>query len=134
VGLLAAVYAPSPVGNGAAFFDIKTECRHPRLLNSVSTTDLSVPANVLGHEGNWAPDGKTYWSAGLSAGAVTAIDVSNAANPEIAYTGNTSTINHGLSLTDDGNRLYIAQVGLPGAALLQRNGLQIVDVSEVQDR
>jgi hypothetical protein len=136
-GLLAAVYAPGPVGNGAAFFDvydIKTDCRHPRLLNSVSTTDLSVPANVLGHEGNWAPDGKTYWSAGLSAGAVTAIDVSNAATPEIAFTGSTSTINHGLSLSDDGNRLYIAQVGLPGAGLLQRNGVQIIDVSEVQAR
>jgi hypothetical protein len=136
-GLLAAVYAPSPVGNGAAFFDvydIKTDCRHPRLLNSVSTTELSVPADALGHEGNWAPDGNTYWAASLAGGGVTAIDVSNTASPKIIYTGSTSPANHGLSVSDDGNRLYIAQVGLPGAELLQRNGVQILDVSDVQAR
>lgn len=136
-GLLAAVYSPEPVGNGVAFFDvydIKTDCRHPRLLNSVSTTELTVPADVLGHEGNWAPDGRTYWAAGLSAGVVTAIDVSNTAHPKIVYTGSTSTINHGLSVSDDGNRLYIAQIGLPGSEVLQRNGMQIFDVREVQAR
>jgi hypothetical protein len=136
-GLLAAVFAPEPAGNGAAFFevyDIKTDCRHPRLLNSVSTTELSVPANVLGHEGNWAPDGRTYWAAAAFAGGVTAIDVSNTASPKIVFTGTTSLFNHGLSVSDDGNRLYIAQVAFDGSGPLQGNGLQIMDVSQVQAR
>lgn len=136
-GLLAAVFAPQPGGNGAAFFDvydIKSDCGRPRLLNSVSTTGLSVPANVLGHEGNWAPDGKTYWAAAAYAGGVTAIDVSNTANPRIVFTGATSLANHGLSVSDDGNRLYVAQSSRDGAEVLQGNGLQIVDISEVQAR
>lgn len=143
-GLLAAVFAPEPVGNGAAFFDvydIKTDCRHPRLLNSVSTTELSVPANVLGHEGNWAPDGRTYWAAGLTAGVITAIDVANPAQPKIAYTGSTGIFNHGLSVSDDGNRLYIAEVGDLASAVTgghvhtsDYNGVKIFDISQVQDR
>jgi hypothetical protein len=136
-GLLAAVYAPPPIGNGAAFFDvydIKTDCAKPRLLNSVSTTELSAPANVLGHEGNWAPDGRTYWATSANAGGVTAIDVSNTANPKIVYTGRTSLGNHGLSVSDDGNRLYVAQDAGFGSEVLQGNGLQIIDVSQVQAR
>lgn len=145
-GLLAAVFAPSPGGNGVAFFDvydIKTDCAKPRLLSSVSTTDLSVPANVLGHEGDWAPDGKTYWAAGLQAGLVTAIDVADTAHPKIVYTGQTGFINHGLSVAADGNRLYIAEVGNITGFLTgghehvhapDGNGVNILDVSQVQTR
>ncbi|MGH3712527.1 MAG: LVIVD repeat-containing protein [Micromonosporaceae bacterium] len=143
-GLLAAVFAPEPVGNGTAFFDvydIKSDCAHPRLLNSVSSDDLTVPANVLGHEGNWAPDGKTYWAAGLNAGIITAIDTSNPAQPKIAYTGSTGTINHGLSVSDDGNRLYIAEIGNAAGLFtggqvhsFDNNGVTIFDVSQVQAR
>jgi len=132
-GLLAGVFVGP--GEGAAFFDvydIKTDCTKPRLLNSVSTTELSVPANVLGHEGNWAPDGRTYWSASLSGGVVTAIDVADTAHPKILYTGSTSILNHGLSVSDDGNRLYIAQIETAG--YLQGNGLKIFDVSDIQAR
>lgn len=136
-GLLAAVHAPSPVGNGAAFFDvydIESDCAHPRLLNSVSSTELSVPANLLGHEGNWAPDGRTYWSSSAFGGLVTAIDVTNTDRPQIVFTGSTSAFNHGLGLSEDGNRLYIGKVGLKTGAPLDDNGLQIFDVSEVQAR
>lgn len=136
-GLLAAVTAAQPSGVGAAFFDvydIKSDCRHPRLLNSVSNTNLSVPANTFGHEGNWAHDGKTYWSASALGGLVTAIDVSDPVRPRIVYVGRTSFGNHGLSLSSDGNRLYVAQVALPGSEPLQGNGLQIFDVSQVQAR
>ncbi|MGH3717033.1 MAG: LVIVD repeat-containing protein [Micromonosporaceae bacterium] len=143
-GLLAAVYAPAPGGNGPAFFDvydIKSDCAHPRLLNSVSTSELSQPANLLGHEGNWSPDGRTYWATSLSAGLITAIDVANPARPRIAYTGNTGLINHGLSISNDGNRLYIAEVGgtsgfLTGGQVRagDPNGVKIFDVSQVQAR
>jgi hypothetical protein len=136
-GLLAAVNAPSPGGNGVGFFavyDIRTDCTKPRLLSSVTNTELSVPANTLGHEGNWAPDGRTYWAASLSGGVVTAIDVADTSHPRIVYTGQTSAINHGLSVSNDGNRLYIAKIGMGSGAPLDGNGLQIYDVSEVQQR
>jgi hypothetical protein len=145
-GLLAAISAPSPVGNGVGFFavyDIKGDCRRPRLLSSVSTTDLGAPANVLGHEGNWSPDGKTYWGTGLSAGVITAIDVSDPTQPRILYTGSTGIINHGFGVSDDGNRLYIAEIGNfagattgqgLGAADVEPNGLKIFDVSDIQAR
>jgi hypothetical protein len=136
-GLLAAVNAPSTGGNGAAFFavyDIRPDCSKPRLLNSVSSTELSIPANALGHEGNWAPDGRTYWATSLYGGGITAIDVADTSHPRIVFTGQTSAINHGLSVSNDGNRLYIARIGFDSGAPLDDNGLQIYDVSEVQQR
>lgn len=137
-GLLAAVIAPSPAGNGVGYFDvydIKSDCTKPRLLSS-------TPSNVLGHEGDWAPDGRTYWATSAYGGGVTAIDVADPARPTRVFSGNTSVANHGLAVSDDGNRLYIARVGevtgtvtgghvhLPG----EDNGLEIFDVSRVQSR
>lgn len=133
-GLLAAVSAPSPGGNGLAFFDvydIKEDCSRPRLLNSVPVPQLTLPANVGGHEGNWAPDGDTYWATFLYSGGITAIDVTDPAQPRPIFTGQTSPRNHGLSVSADGNRLYIADIADRQGA---RNGLQIFDVSDVQAR
>lgn len=129
-GLLAGVQAG--VAIGAVFFDvydIKEDCLNPKLLNSIAGTSLSIPANLLGHEGNWSPDGNTYWSTSTTGGLITAIDVSNPALPRIVLAGFTpspSVRNHGFELSDDGNRLYLANL-LP-------SGLQIFDVSEVQQR
>ena len=64
-GLLAGVFASGPIGSGVAFFDIydvRADCAHPKLLNSVSGNALGVPANAIGHEGAFSPDGMTYWS------------------------------------------------------------------------
>ena len=142
-GLLAAVSAPSPGGNGVAFFDvydIKADCRRPRLLNSLPVPGLTPPANVGGHEGNWSPDGKTYWATFLNAGTITAIDVADPSAPKPLFEGRTSSVNHGLSLSADGTRLYIADVGGltsgtggPSGADTP-NGMKIFDVSEVQAR
>lgn len=136
-GLLAAVSAPSPAGNGVGYFsvyDIRTDCLHPRLLNSFASSDLTLPANGVGHEGNWSPDGRTYWSASLSLGMVTAIDVADPRQPRILFEGQTSAINHGLSVSRDGRRLYIAKIGMGSGSALDANGLDIYDVSQVQDR
>lgn len=113
---------------GAAFFDVYdiSDCRNPKLLNSVSSDQLSIPANLLGHEGNWSPDGRTYWATSLSGGQLTAIDVTDPALPRIIYTRVTGSTNHGLSLSNDGNRLYLADIG--------RNGMVILDVSQIQAR
>ena len=142
-GLLAAVSAGPPFGEGAAFFDvydIGSDCAHPRLLNSVSESALSAPANTLGHEGGFSPDGRTYWSTFAIQGTITAIDIADPGAPRILYTGKTGTGNHGFGFSDDGRRLYLAHAGRPdgGSVLdgdsLTPNGLQVFDVSEIQDR
>ncbi|HUP91087.1 MAG TPA: hypothetical protein VM074_02485 [Solimonas sp.] len=133
-GLLAGVQV-GPV-EGAVFFDIYdigTDCLHPVLLNSVSGTQLSLPANTLGHEGQWSPDGNTYWSTGLAGGLLTAIDVSDPASPAVVFTGSTGPVNHGFELSEDGNRLYMADIGNLGTDQVP-NGMSIFDVSEVQQR
>lgn len=134
-GLLAAVNATGPAGNGVASFavyDIRSDCLHPELLNSVADIGLPVPANGVGHEGNWSPDGLTYWATSANAGLVTAIDVSDPTTPHVIFEGRTAPNNHGLSVSQDGRYLYIAKLSTSSGT--DDNGLQIYDVSEIQDR
>src|SRR3546814_12656417 len=72
---------------GAGFFDVYdvSDCAHPVQLNGLAGSSLELPDNVLGHEGNWSPDGKTFWATGTAAGSITAIDVSNPASPQDLY-------------------------------------------------
>lgn len=127
-GLLAAV-SGGP-GVGALFFDvydISHDCAHPRLLNSFNATNLTLPANVLGHEGGWSPDGLTYYAAGSASGSLSAIDVRNPAHPRVVYTGVAGfPLNHGFSLSPDGNRLYLTRYAPAG--------VDILDVSSIQRR
>lgn len=130
-GLLAGVsVGPAMAAVFFDVYDIKEDCLQPTLLNSLAL-DVSVPANTLGHEGNWAPDGMTYYATSALGGIVTAIDVSDPSRPEVIALAQSSVNNHGLEVSDDGNRLYIADAGLGG---VMNNGLAIYDVSEVQAR
>jgi hypothetical protein len=134
-GLLAGVFVADV--QGAGFFDVydvKTDCAHPKLL-------ASVPVNGLGHEGGWAPDGRTYYATGI-ASMVTAIDVADPLAPQPLAAYFVPSAIHGLGVSEDGRRLYLAHVnpefatalvdGRPNATA--GNGLGIHDVSEVQDR
>jgi hypothetical protein len=130
---------------GSAFdiYDVKsglvdgvTDCAHPRLLAS--------SFNIMGHEGEWAPDGMTYYSSGFLVPTTTAIDVSIPSAPRIV--GTISDGVHGLSLNDAGTRIYAAEftrAGLgigeaereaPSEADPGMNGLEIWDVSAIQGR
>jgi hypothetical protein len=113
---------------GPAFFDLydTRDCAHPRLLNSVSTTQLSLPADAIGHEGGFSPDGMTYWSTGGAPGVVTAIDVSDPHRPRVLFAGFMGVVNHGFSLSEDGRTLYLATI--------QPHGLTVMDVSGIQTR
>lgn len=114
---------------GGAFFDIYdiSDCANPVHLNGIGGTSLSFPSNLLGHEGNWAPDGMTYWATGLAGGSITAIDTTDPASPRIIYTGLKGLpANHGAEFSEDGNTLYLATC-FPG-------GVTILDVSDVQSR
>jgi hypothetical protein len=117
-GILAAV-----TGNLAFYpgivdvYDISQDCRNPQLLTS-------APVGVLGHESGMAPDGNTFYSASPGTPTLTPIDISNPLLPRPLTVANVQS--HGLSLSSDGNRAYVAGGG--GA------GLIILDTSEVQAR
>ena len=129
-GLLAAV-AGNPVTQVGQvdLYDLSQDCRAPVLLST-------APVGLLGHESGFSPDGNTFWAASLGGGTLTAVDVSDPRLPRPVFVGDYDT--HGLSISDDGNRAYLAagagfprnEAGLAGAI----NGLQILDVSQVQAR
>ena len=108
-------------------YDISQDCSQPVHLNGLGGTPLELPTNVLAHEGNWSPDGLTYWSSGLVAGSLTAIDVTDPASPRILFTGFAGfPANHGFELSEDGNRMYLS-TAFPA-------GVMILDVSDIQAR
>ena len=135
-GLLGAVTGDALTMTGSFdVYDVKGDCAHPRLLGSTP--------NVLGHEGNWALDGRTYYASG-GASFLTAVDVSDPESPKPVAQVLPISLIHGLGVSADGNRLFLAHVNpdfLPEIffeswpdGLTDRNGLGIYDVSEVQAR
>ena len=136
-GVLAAA-----MGNPALYpgvvdvYDVSQDCRHPIF-------KASMPVGFLGHESGMAPDGRTFYSASPGTPTLTAVDISNPALPlpllVMPYAS------HGLSISADGNRAYLAGVGLSGGlcafnvtcAVPDPNpdrALIILDVSDVQAR
>jgi hypothetical protein len=118
-GRLAAVFGNPATNVGQVdVYDVDADCRHPELLSS-------LPVGLLGHESGMSPDGNTLYSASPGTSTVQAVALENlpvAMTPVWTSVGEYPS--HGLSVSDDGNRIYIA--GL--------DGLHIVDVSEVQAR
>jgi hypothetical protein len=116
-GLLAAVVGNLATNAGIIdVYDISGDCRHPVLR-------ASTPFGFLGHESGMAPDGRTFYSASPASATLVAVDLSNPSLPLPLWVGNYDS--HGLSISDDGNRAYVAGVD---------SGLIILDTSEVQAR
>jgi hypothetical protein len=117
-GVLAAV-----LGNPALYpgivdvYDLEPDCRSPRLRSSALT-------GVFGHESGMAPDGKTFYSASPGTPTLTAVDIENPLLSKRLWTGRYTS--HGLSISNDGNRAYLAAGN--------GNGVLILDVSEIQAR
>lgn len=103
-------------------YDVSKDCRHPALQSS-------SPLGILGHEGTFSPDGNTFWVSSAGGHTVTALDISNPVAPVPLWLG-TQWTPHGMNVSDDGNRLYIADIADNGA----KAGLAIVDVSDIQQR
>ena len=99
-------------------YDVSADCRKPVLKSS-------TPIGILGHEGGFSPDGNTYWVAGLAARTLAAIDLTNPSIPNLLFLTR-DYAPHGVSISNDGNRLYMADNG--------DKGLTILDVSQVQKR
>ena len=130
-GLLGAV-----LGNPATYpgivdiYDISGDCRAPVLKSS-------LPTGILGHEGAFSPDGNTFWATSVL-GSLTAIDVTNPATPLPLYTSQ-AWMPHGLNVSDDGNRIYFADLGSKGkpgspSGTDGSAGMTILDVSQIQSR
>lgn len=118
-GVLAAVLGnPAFYPGSVDVYDISEDCRNPVL-------KAAAPVGILGHESGMAPDGKTFYSASPGTPTLTAIDISNLSLPTPLTVLPISS--HGLSISDDGNRAYVAGGGNDA-------GLVILDTSAIQAR
>src|SRR3954453_20779337 len=117
-GLLAAVSGnPGTYPGLVSVYDAHADCRHP------VETFTGLDAR-LGHESGFSLDGRTFYATGTAYQAITAIDVSDPKAPHVVWHGN--EVSHGMSLSDDGRRAYIADA--TGRDML------ILDTSEIQAR
>ncbi len=135
-------------------YDLSGDCRDPQLISSTAVgtgTDGGIkPAGGnTGHEGNISPDGLTYWIGDIGRGHYNAVDIANPKKPKMIATwsvsdlglnpGTGSILVHGLSMSNDGNRVYATVLGFPSAAdvanpAIKKNGFVVLDTSEVQQR
>lgn len=107
-------------------YDVKTDCRHPKLLSSTAT-------GSFGHESGFAPDGRTFYITGTAGNTFEAVDVSDATKPTVLF--RQFGVNyHGVRVSDDGRRLYVANIGNSTTGSFASGGLRILDVSQIQDR
>ena len=143
------------VGDGGPeidIYDVSGDCRFPQLLTS---TPIVAPDGrpITGHEGNWAPDGLTYYGSDIrytpagavpgNAGQYYAIDTTDLTKPKFItswMTGVRGGRIHGLSVSEDGTRGYMTSIGnvtvaqLLDDSIAANNGLLIYDLSEIQAR
>jgi hypothetical protein len=116
-GLLAAVNGnPATYPGLVSFYDVHADCRHPVL-------DFTGPLARFGHESGFSEDGKTFYATSTALQSITAIDVNDPKNPHVIWQGN--VFSHGMSLSNDGNRAYIAD---------PKGNMLILDTSQIQAR
>lgn len=135
-------------------YDVSGDCRSPQLLASVKV-GTGIDGGIVaakeprGHEGNFAPDGLTYYIGDLRNDTYHAVDITNTTRPKLISTFDMTKgplaggRPHGLSISNDGNRAYaVSLYGLPFATPGEvsnpnaplSNGFYILDTSEVQAR
>ncbi|GAC1318423.1 MAG: hypothetical protein NVSMB25_07830 [Thermoleophilaceae bacterium] len=116
-GLLAAVNGNLTTEPGVvSIYDAHADCRHPVLQSTAAVARF-------GHESGFSPDGRTFYATSTALQAITAIDVSDPRSPHAIWQGN--VYSHGMSLSADGNRAYIAD---------PKGNMLILDTSEIQAR
>jgi len=116
-GLLVAVAGNLATNVGQIdIYDVSKDCRNPEFR---STT----PLGVLGHESGLSPDGRTFYSASPTGETIVAVDITNPTLPRPIWFGHYDS--HGLSISGDGNRAYVAGIN---------SGLIILDTTQVQAR
>ena len=121
-------------GPGFSIYDISVDCTHP-----VHDSTVNISGS-LGHTGQWAPDGKTYYITTIAqtTASLVAVDTTDPTNPSgiALYTppAGISPVFHDLEFSADGNTAYEATIGGGLGYPASTNGLIILDVSQVQAR
>jgi hypothetical protein len=106
-------------------YSVKQDCRHPVL-------ESSLPMGILGHEGGFSPDGKTFYVASLYFHSLAAVDLTNPKTP-ILLAATFDYQPHGVSISNDGNRLYMAEAAFDDSNG-NFSGMTVLDVSQIQKR
>jgi hypothetical protein len=120
-GLLAAIDGSPATAPGVVdIYDVSGDCRSPVL-------KWTGPIGGAGHEATFAPDGNTLYTTATALPFLTALDLTDPSLPTPAWIS-TDFMFHGMNVSDDGNRLYAADLGS------DTSGLTILDVSQVQQR
>ncbi|MCW2543482.1 MAG: hypothetical protein JWM40_1034 [Frankiales bacterium] len=132
-GLLVAVAgSPATQVGEVDVYDVSKDCRAPVLRSS-------LPVGILGHEGAFSPDGRTYWASTTADRGLTAIDLTDPAKPVVVMHSFQVEV-HGLSISDDGMRAYLADVSNgPTQNYVSEithggGGMRVLDISQVQKR
>jgi len=116
-GLLAAVLGnPTAYPGLVSIYDVSKDCRNP-------VHQSTSPVGRIGHESGFSQDGNTFYATGTAREAITAVDVTDPKNPHAIWQGNVNS--HGMHLSNDGNRAYIADT---------EGNMLILDTSEIQAR
>lgn len=124
--LLAAVQSRGPE---FSVYDI-SNCKSPVLKSSGKSQA------ELGHAGDFAPDGRTYYGTEILSSTYP-IDVAEPSKPGFLTMWKPQDLiglPHDLSISEDGTRMYMAQPGRLRDNVASSNGLIIVDVSDIQQR
>jgi hypothetical protein len=106
-------------------WDVSQDCLHPTLKSS-------SPMGILGHESGFSPDGNTFYVASLYFHTLAAVDLTNPSVPQLLWLSSDYQP-HGVSISDDGNRLYMAEAAFSDGEG-DFSGLTILDVSQIQKR
>jgi hypothetical protein len=124
-GLLAAVNGNLTTEPGlVAIYDVRNNCQHPALQSL-------LPVARFGHESGFSADGKTFYATSTALQSITAIDVTDPKSPHAIWHGNIFA--HGMTLSDDGNRAYIAGPGTAPSGD-PKGTMLILDTSQIQAR
>jgi hypothetical protein len=130
-------------GPGFAVYDVSADCRHPVIKSSI------VMPGSFGHQGNYAPDGRTFYLTQMNRGIggyLYPVDLSDPSNakelPPWQFLGDGRSHENWLNPKflypglPEGTRLYAGQPGLFGNAgsSIGPDGLVIEDVSDYQFR
>lgn len=134
-------------------YDISGDCGSPQLLATLAVGTgedggVELPTAPVGHEGNIAPDGLTYYIGDIRNASYHAVDIVNTTRPKLISTYPISDLGlkegttvHGISISNDGNRAYaviLGGLGGSGPAVNDpetlNNGFAIFDTSEIQAR
>ena len=124
-GILAAALSYPTFNPGFVdVYDVSQDCRAPALRSS-------TPLGVLGHESGFSPDGNTFYVSSLYGHTLAAVDLTDLLLPKLLWL-TYDYQPHGMSVSDDGKRLYIAEAAFDDTS--DFSGLTILDVTQVQNR